>query len=42
MRDVADFTSNLIEWAGDSLPGLKIRAAGANSFTPPKDSIAAE
>ena len=30
MRDVADFTSKLIEWAGDSLPGLKIRAAGAN------------
>jgi len=31
MRDVADFTSSLIEWAGDSLQGLKIRAASARS-----------
>ena len=32
MRDVADFTSNLIEWAGDTLPGLKIRAASAKNL----------
>jgi len=31
MRDVADFTSGLIDWAGELLPNLKIHAASARN-----------
>jgi len=30
MRDVADFTSNLVLWIGEILPGADVRAASAN------------
>lgn len=34
MQDVAEFTSSLIEWAGDLLPDLTIRAVSARSALP--------
>lgn len=38
MHDVADFTSSLIEWAGDSLSGLKVRAASARDVLPAQEA----
>lgn len=39
MRDVAEFTSSLIQWAGTLLPDLDVRAVGArNAQSPDKSS----